>query len=170
MQLTHCRLFCAAYGWFATYKKALQPLCSRIWFQLQHRHRHTHTHANAHAYAHIRTHMHTRACPFVYGHGAGYRHRIRCSHALSTGPTLSAPSYATPRDRISICCTYMYVTVRKSTRIVPLDQQSVFDGSYPPLLPPLPWHTFFYDISSSNCRVVCRAIMRQVKFIDPIHR
>lgn len=68
-----------------------------------------------------RTRIHTLPCSLMY--------RRSCDIAIeydvrmhSTDLPLFAPSYATSRDRISICCAYMYIAVRKSARIVPLDQ------------------------------------------------
>lgn len=131
MQLTHYRLFRAAHTvGLQRIKKPFSLSAVEFGFSCS-----TNTCTRAHACT--RTHATVRLCT----HEAEYRHRIRCSHALSTDPPVSAPSYATSRDRISICCAHMYITVRKSARIVPLDQQSVFDGSYssfPPQRPEAP--------------------------------
>lgn len=161
MQRTHCRLFrVMRMVGLQRIKKALQPLCSRIWFQLQQQHVHIQP----------RTHTHmTRLCTYE----AGYRYRIRCSHALSTDPPLSAPSYATSRDRISICCAYMYIAVRKSARIVPLDQQSVFDGSYSSLPvtsrsihPPPSFLFFFYTYHRWTAALCFVSLRTGSKFIN----
>lgn len=67
------------------------------------------------------TRIHTLPCSLMYRRSwdIAIEYDVRMH---STDLPLFAPSYATSRDRISICCAYMYIAVRKSARIVPLDQ------------------------------------------------
>lgn len=161
MQLTYCRLFRVTHTVGLQHiKKPFSLSAVEFGFSCS---------TNMRIYVHASMHMHGS---FMYTYEARYRHRVRCSHALSTDPPLSAPSYATSRDRISICCAHMYITVRKSARIVPLDQQSVFDGSYSsPLVasrgiqPRIFFSFFFFSIyvSSSDCRIVLRVVTHRIE-------
>lgn len=111
MQLTPCRLFRAAHTvGLQRIKKPFSLSAVEFGFSCS---------TNVYIRVHARTHTHARP---VYVHtspGIAIEYDVRM---LSTDPPVSAPSYATSRDRISICSAYMYITVRKSARIVPLDQ------------------------------------------------
>lgn len=104
-------LFRIAYGWFASYKKPFSFRAVEFGFSCN-------TDARARA---THTRIHTFACSLMYRRSWDIviEYDVRMH---STDLPLFAPSYATSRDRISICCAYMYIAVRKSARIVPLDQ------------------------------------------------